>query len=347
MTIQASRAFRMSLTVALALAVAYGLALPIPYLAPIFALVFSAAPKPPMGLKGLIGLVILVTITLGIGLLLIPLLQHYAFAAILMVACGLYFSTYVSVILKKGAVGTFMTMGITLIPVAGMMGSSVALAMIDAILSGMAIAVVCQWIVYPFLPEPAAAPPPPPPPAEAPSNWIALRTALVVLPPFLVALTNPGAYLAMIMKSVSLGQQTSEVDTAKAGRDLILSTFLGGCFAVLFWIGLDILPSLWMFFLWTLLFGLYFGAKIFGALPGQFPPGLWLNVFITMLIMIGPAVQDSAGGKDVYKAFVVRLALFFAVTIYAWLAVVALEWWRLRRLNRQQLPIAVNEPAPS
>ena len=62
MPIEARRVFRVSLTVALALVVAYALGKPLPYLAPIFGLVFSMAPKPPMGLKGLIGLVILVAL---------------------------------------------------------------------------------------------------------------------------------------------------------------------------------------------------------------------------------------------------------------------------------------------
>ena len=54
-------------------------------------------------------------------------------------------------------------------------------------------------------------------------------------------------------------------------------------------------------------------------------------------------MQDSAGGKDVYKAFAVRMGSLFCVTLYAWLAVVALECWRERRLNRLPFPIAVND----
>ena len=55
-----------------------------------------------------------------------------------------------------------------------------------------------------------------------------------------------------------------------------------------------------------------------------------------MLILLGPAVEDSANGKDVYQAFAVRLGLFIAVTVYAWLAIVALEWLRLRPQRQRQ-----------
>jgi hypothetical protein len=41
-------------------------------------------------------------------------------------------------------------------------------------------------------------------------------------------------------------------------------------------------------------------------------------VAVTMLILLGPAVEDSASGKDVYAAFAVRMGLFVAVTLYAW-----------------------------
>jgi hypothetical protein len=37
-----------------------------------------------------------------------------------------------------------------------------------------------------------------------------------------------------------------------------------------------------------------------------------------MLILLGPAFEDSASGKDVYAAFAVRMGLFVAVTLYAW-----------------------------
>ena len=72
-------------------------------------------------------------------------------------------------------------------------------------------------------------------------------------------------------------------------------------------------------------------AKLYRLLASRFPASFWLNVAVTMLILLGPAVEDSDSGKDVYAAFAVRMGLFFAVTLYAWLAVSALEWLRERR----------------
>jgi len=338
----------LSLTVALALGVAFALGRPLPFLAPIFALVFTAAPKPPMGMKGLLALVVLVAVTLGIGLVLIPVFRYYPVSAVLIVGAGLYFSTYLSVNLGKGAVGTFLTMGITLIPVAGMIDFSVAVGVVNAILVGMGTAVVCQWIVYPAFPEPTASAvkKTAAPATVAPSDWIALRTALIVLPPFLLALNNPSMFMPIIMKSVSLGQQASGLQTRRAGRELLGSTFMGGFFAILFWFGLDILPNLWIFFWMMLLFCLVMTSCMYQLVPNRFLPSFWSNSIVTMLILLGPAVQDSAGGKDVYKAFAVRMGLFVAVTIYAWLAVVSLEWWR-GRLDRRQSSFTSGKEMPA
>ena len=162
----------------------------------------------------------------------------------------------------------------------------------------------------------------------------AFALALIVLPVDLLALTNPLAYLAIIMKAVSLGQQSSLVNARSAGRELLGSTFLGGCFAILFWAALGIMTNLWMFFLLMLLFGIYFAAKIYQVAKTRFLASYWLNVGMTMLILLGPAVEDSASGKDVYSAFLVRMGLFVAVTLYAWLAVYILEYLRERHANR-------------
>ena len=81
----ARRVFRLSGTVALALVLAYALRLEIPFIAPMFAFMLGAAPKPPPGLKGLLGLIMVLCLTLGAGLLLLPFLVHYPLTGLLLV----------------------------------------------------------------------------------------------------------------------------------------------------------------------------------------------------------------------------------------------------------------------
>jgi uncharacterized membrane protein YccC len=333
MPIGARRTFRLASVVALSLAFAYGLGMPLPFFAPLFGLLLTAAPAPPPRLKGVLGLLLVLTITLGVGLVLTPLLGKYPLPALLIIAAGLYFSTFVSLGLRKAFFGTLLTVGFTLIPAAGLVEYAVAVTVIQSLLIGVGLAIVSQWIVYPLFPEdpPKGAATTLPPVDADHVRWIALRATLIVLPPVVLAFTNPILYMPTIMKSVLLAQQGSVVSARSAGRELLGATFLAGVFAILFWFALQIWPSLWMFFLLMLLFGIYFAAKLYRVIPSRFSPSFWPDVVVNLLILLGPAVEDSATGKDPYQAFAVRFSLFVAVTFYAWIAIIALEWLRAYR----------------
>lgn len=326
MPIFARRIYRLSLTTALALTIAYAFAFPLPFIAPLFAFMLTSQPSPPINPKGLIGLIALVAVTLGIGLMIIPLLVYYPMAAILIIAVGLYLCGFLLVNLGKELVGTFLAVGFTIIPLAGTIDISLAVAVIQSLILGISVAVICQWMIYPWLPEDGQ-------PTKTKTNasnivkskWRAWRFALIVLPPFLLALTNPVIYLKLIMKSLMLGQQGSMVSARHAGRELLGSTLLGGGFAIIFWLLLKINPTLFMFSAWMLIFVLYFSSKLYGILKSSYPPSFWLNVFITMLILIGSAVQDSANGDDVYQAFIARMSMFTLLTLYSWAAIYVLE----------------------
>jgi hypothetical protein len=333
MPLAARRTFRLATVVALSLALAYGVGMPLPFFAPVFAILLTAAPAPPMGLKGLLGLCVVVIVTLGVGLMLTPLLGKYPASALLIIAAGLYISTIVSIGLGKVLVGSLLTMGFTLIPAAGLVDYSLAVTLIKGLLLGIAFAITSQWLVYPFFPEdPPGVAPVTRPPVDAPdTRWIALRSTLTVLVPVILAFSNPSLYLPTIMKSVLLAQQTSTVSARTAGREMLYATIVAGLFAILFWFALKICPNLWIFFLLMLLFGIYVAAKVYGVIATRWSTAFWPDVAINFLILLGPAVEDSANGKDVYKAFAVRFSLFVAVALYAWAAMAALEWLRGRR----------------
>ncbi|MGK0500329.1 MAG: hypothetical protein ACJAYG_001978 [Oceanicoccus sp.] len=330
----------MALTMALSLAVAYALALPLPYIAPILSLSLSMAPAPPIGVKALLSLVLVMCLMLGVGLLLIPVLINYPLAGVLLVGLGLYLSTYLAVNKGQALVGTLLTVGLTFVPIAGVYSFALAVAIIQALVIAMGLAIVCLWLVYPWFPEEPGTE------AEKPdyqsphyANWIALRVALIVLPPFLLALTNPALYLKVILKSVLLGQQGSMVDARNAGTELLGSTFLAGLLTIVLWVLLKLSPDLWMFFCWMLLFGVGISAKTMRVSPSRYSASFWQNVAVTTLILLGSAVQDSANGDDVYGAFAVRMTMFIGVTLYAWGAIFILERWRSRSLNQRDRPL--------
>ena len=109
-----------------------------------------------------------------------------------------------------------------------------------------------------------------------------LRATLIVMPVFVLALTNPSFYLAAIMKTVALGQQAGETDARSAGRELVGSTLMGALIALAVWLGLSLWPSLWMLMLWLMAAALWAGSALFGARRTRFRPSFWSNALITV-----------------------------------------------------------------
>lgn len=341
MQLQARRIFRLSFTPALALAIAYGSSNPLPYIAPLFAFFLTMMPGPPLGAKKLTGLLVLLVFTLGMGLLLIPMLMQYQITALLLVLLGLYLSSYLSVNLSKNLPGTFLAMGITIISAAGTVSYSLAAMVIQSLVFSIITAALCHSLIYFLFPEdPPDSSGAQTPPADiknaVQSNWIAVRSTMIVFPAYLLLLTNPAMYMPIAMKSVMLSQQASTMDAKSASHELIGSTLLGGLFAIIFWFALGLWTNLWMFFVWMLLFSLFFSCKIYRLIRSRYPASFWLNTAVTMLIMLGPAVEDSANGKDVYAAFFSRTALLISISLYAILAVYFLEYLKLYYKKRPQ-----------
>ncbi|SFB37813.1 DUF2955 domain-containing protein [Azotobacter beijerinckii] len=327
------RALRLAFGTAACLAASFGLALPIPFLPPVLTLFLLAMRNQPLSLRAGLALAALAALTTGGGLLLIPLLRYYPASGVLLVALCLFLCFRQALRGGNPLVTTFLTIGLTLVSAAGATAFALALTVIEALVKGLLLTSLCFALGHWLFPEPAelAAPPSRPLPSADEAAWIALRATLVVIPAFLLALIDPASYMPLVMKAVSLGQQVCATRARDAGRELLGSTLLGGLLAVCFWSALSLFPHLWMFFLWTLLFVLLLARRFHRLNDTRQTPGFWLNSAVTLIILLGQSVQDSAAGKDVYTAFAVRMGLFVAVTLYACAAVYLIDLRRLRR----------------
>ncbi len=313
------RALRVATGTALALAISFALDLPIPVVAPVFTVFLLATQSRPLSLKAALALAVVVACTTGSGLLLVPLLRYYPFTGVLLVGLSLFLAFRCGLRGGNNLVATFLAAGLTMISAAGVADQQLAATVVGALVKGLLLAVLVSIVSHALFPEPAAATPPPAArvmPADK-ATRIALQAALVVMPTWLLAMSDPASYMPVIMKSVSLGRQSCSTSARGAARELLGSTALGGLLAIAFWFALRLFVHLWMFYLWMLLFGLLVGRKLYRVSPTRYSPSFWLNSLVTMIILLGQSVQDSVTGKDVYRAFVVRMALFLAVTVYA------------------------------
>ena len=323
---------RLTLGLGLAALIAYGMALTAPYIVCVMAVILLSKPPLPLA-KGIIA-ALLIGALVAAGVLMVPLLEHYALAAILLTAVMLFAIFFAG--LRSGSPLTMvLVIAFALMPVAGVIEQALIGKLALTLAVGVAVGTLVGCTSSVFFPDRAAPAPSavtPARPDNAAARWIALRATLIVMPVFVLALTNPSFYLAAIMKTVALGQQAGETDARSAGRELVGSTLMGALIALGIWLGLSLRPNLWMLMLWLMAAALTVGSAMTGARRSRFRASYWSNALITSLILIGPAIEDSASGKGVLEGSVMRTCLFVGVALYAWATIVLLERWRGARL---------------
>ena len=320
---------RLAIGLGLAVLIAYGAALPMPFAVCVMAVILLCKPGPPIPVAKGIVLALGLTALLSGGVLMVPVLENYAFAGIVLTAAVLYGVFRLGA--RGGAITTILAMAFALMPVAGVAEQALVGRLSVTLALGVLVGVLVGALSHAFFPDAPAA-------SRVQSaatslrnesaHWIALRATLIVMPVFVLALVNPSLYVATIMKTVALSQQAEETQASHAGRELVGSTLVGVLLAAVLWMGLSLLPNLWMLMLWMMLAALWTGARLFGVQSSAHPPTFWSNALITALILFGPAIEDSANGKGVLQASLVRTGLFVAVALYAWATIYALERWR-------------------
>lgn len=333
-TDQADKAvLRLAIGLGLAVLIAYGLALPVPYAVCVMAVLVLCKPGPPMPfLKGVV-MAVVVAALVAAGVLMVPILENYAVTGVVLTAALLY-AVFFSGAGNANPQMTILAIAVTLIPVAGVAEQALAPLLGVTLALGIATGVLVSSVshaLFPDAPVPANKATTPASRSRESANWMAVRATLVVMPVFVLALTNPAFYLPTIMKAVALGQQACSTSARSAGRELVGSTLMGAWMAALVWFGLSLRPNLWMLMLWMVAAALWAGARMFGVKATSLPSSFWRDALVTMLILLGPAIEDSANGKDVFSASVIRVGLFVGVALYAWATVWALERWRAWR----------------
>jgi hypothetical protein len=74
-----------------------------------------------------------------------------------------------------------------------------------------------------------------------------------------------------------------------------------------------------------LLFALLVGPKIFQG-PGLGPKGpMWSYAYLTMIVVLAPAVTDGFGSDGATSAFYTRLFLFIVIAVYGSIAVAVFD----------------------
>jgi hypothetical protein len=327
----ARRILRLALGTSLCLFFSQAVAWPLSFIAPVLTMFILALPIPAPGLKKSIVFVMALVAPMIIGgLILLPFLEYMRAAGILLIALGLFHTFFFTARGGNPIIGTFMTVGLTLIVTIGSISSAVMMMLVQGLAVCAAIGLVFVHIAHALLPElppdPALAGmkrPPPPKPDPSAAGRRALRSLAIVFPMALAFLFMSGspAYTVVMIKVATMGQQASADESRELGRSLMESTLWGGLGAVIGWYVLAIWPSLILYTLLIALAALIYGRWIFMG-PAVHPKFQMASyAYLTMIVILAPAVLDGAGSSGAGAAFYSRLLLFVLIAIYGTLAV--------------------------
>jgi len=336
--VAARRILRLALGVALSLCCSQVFAWSISFVAPVLTLMLLATPFPAPSFKG--GLIFIAALMLPAiaSMALVPFLMHTRWVGILLMTLALFYSFYYTARGGKPVLGTFMTIGLTLVVTVGSVNTQILVVLIEALAINAFFGIVFVWIAHallPALPSDPLAVRPPPPPREKPdlkeSRRDAFRALLVVLPMALLFLFMSGSitYTVVMIKVASMGQQASADKSAAMGRSLLESTIWGGIGAMIGWALLSIWPSLLPYTLLVGLAGLLYGRGVFLG-PGMHPKfSMWSYAYLTAIIILAPALLDSPVSGGSGAAIWSRIWLFILIAFYGTAAVAVFNtFWR-------------------
>lgn len=312
------------------------------FIAPVATMFILALPLPAPRLKMAVGLIAALALAFAAGLLVLPRIIHQPMVGFLLLGLMLYWSFYIPARGGPAVIGTLLTMGLAVSTAIGTVNVDAILLVVRGVVFAAVTGIAFVWIAHAMIPDSLAGARSPEPPAKAPparkpeaavARWNAFRSLMIVLPIALWFLLSgaSAAYAPVMIKVATMGQQASNENTRAAGRSLIMATVIGGIGAVIGWQVLRIAPTLAVYTLVVGLAGLVAGRKIFRGAGTARDADTWSYGYLTMLVILAPAVMDSAFGAAAGAQFVDRLIMFVLATLYAVAAVYVVDAVRPRR----------------
>ncbi len=343
MDIASLRILRLALGTALSMLFSQIVNWPMSFIAAVMTMFILALPFPAPKFSSGLKFMAVFIVAVYAGMVFLPFMLNQRMVGILLLGLALYHSFYFTARGGSAVLGTFATVGLALVTSVGTVSVDAVLLVSGGLSSGVIAGVLFVWVAHAILPDSLARPVEAPAPAAKPqaekpdlaeARRSAFRSLVIVMPVILWFMLSSASasYAAFLIKVASMGQQAGIGETRQVARSLIVSTLIGGVAAIIAWQVLSIWPSLLMYTLLIGLAGLVIGPRIFAG-PGMHPAGAtWSYGFLTMIVILAPAVMDTQAGAAAGAAFWTRLQMFLWATIYGTGAVFVFDtlWPRKR-----------------
>ncbi len=348
--IASRRILRLALGTALSMGFSQLINWPMSFIAAVFTMFLLAVPLPAPTLKTGLKFVLAMVIPAYAGMLLVPILLHARWAGILLVVLALFGSFYYSAKGGSPIMGMFMSLGVTLVVTIGSVSADIMLMVVNGIAVGAAAGITFVAIAHALLPDlppranAAKKPLPPPPPSTLSARRNALRSLVVVMPLVMIFLfiSSSISYMVVMIKVASMGQQATAQVSRAMGREQLESTVWGGVGAIIAFHIMSIWSSLLIFCLLIGLAGLLYGPRIFKGPGMHAKSGMWSYAFLTMIILLTPAVINTQETGDAAAAFYTRLLLFVVIALYGTISVAVFDAFWPDKTRQNDVPDSPN-----
>ena len=188
-----------------------------PFVVCVVTVLLLCKPGPPIPfLKGAVMAMVIAALLVA-GVLMVPILENYAVTGVLLTGALLY-AVFFAGARSANPLTIFLVIAITFIPVAGVAEQALATALGRGRWGGARHRSSGQWRFTRFFSGCSRASSSRSAARRRQSGngkLGALQATLVVMPVFVLALTNPAFYLAAIMKTVTLGQQAGATNARR------------------------------------------------------------------------------------------------------------------------------------
>jgi hypothetical protein len=332
-----TRVLRLAFGTALSLWVSQAIGWNISFIAPIITMFLLAMPLSRPQPKFFLLVIVALTISVYGSFVFLPLLLHQELVGLLLLSLALFHAFYFAARGGNPVVATLVTMGLALTVAVGTVSVDALLGVASGLVIGATVGAAVALVSHLLMPDRVSEPPAVAPAADSPAvdlaraRHSAMRSLAVVLPILLWFLLSgaSAANMAVMIKVSAMGQEVSQQSTRNAAKSLIFSTFAGGLAAVIAWKILSVWPSLTLYALLVALAGLFFGQRIFEGRGLHKHAATWTYAFLTMIVVLAPAVLDSDFGSAAGARFYDRLFMFGWATLYAVGAVFVFDaFWR-------------------
>lgn len=325
----ARRVLRLAFGTALSLWISQAGGWTLSFFAPVLTLVVLGLPLSRPPLKFFVSLLLMLVLAIYGSFLLLPLLLHQRFTGLIILGLALFHCFYFTARGGPALLGTLLTIGLTLTVALGTVSVDALLTVAEGASIGALVGIGIAWLCHQLLPDLAEPVAPPAPvrsdPALARHN--ALRSLAIVLPVTMWFLVSPAsaANVAVMIKVAAMGQEAATAPPGRLAHSLLVSTAAGGLAGVIGWVLLSAWPSLTLYTILVALAGIAFGNRIFQGRGVHPDAPTWSYGFLTMLVVLAPAVLDSPFGSDAGARFYDRLLMFAGAVLYGLAAIYAFD----------------------